>query len=263
MFIATTVCAVICALLAAALEDSELAVVLLFSPVLLLCAVIAIFAAVAGLICISYLIVFVAVYSPFWFVQASYSRLVTICEPWFSRLSERSRRILRISILTLVTALVLLNLPRPVQQVVALAAAFALVASLPALILFGMALLFAAIARHRYQFRLRSMFIFVTVAAASLAWLPMANPIDWLLGIAFDEETIYSDGYSAWRWCQIRRGMNKEAVRRLLGSPLNSFNEREDVWRYTRYGPSETYHRREVVFKNGIVVEKRAELYVD
>ncbi|HEX5446600.1 MAG TPA: hypothetical protein VFW87_22470 [Pirellulales bacterium] len=35
------------------------------------------------------------------------------------------------------------------------------------------------------------------------------------------------------------------------------------TWKYTSYGPSETYHRREVRFANGVVVEKVAELYVD
>lgn len=57
--------------------------------------------------------------------------------------------------------------------------------------------------------------------------------------------------------------MKKEAVLRLLGLPLKELDRVGDVWCYTWYGPSETYHRREVVFRNGIVIDKVAELYVD
>ncbi|HVA48103.1 MAG TPA: hypothetical protein VNH11_17165 [Pirellulales bacterium] len=50
-----------------------------------------------------------------------------------------------------------------------------------------------------------SLLAFVAAVALATVWLPNAHPIDWLAGIAFDEETIYSPGYSTWRWCQVRR----------------------------------------------------------
>ncbi|HET6878876.1 MAG TPA: hypothetical protein VFI31_01900 [Pirellulales bacterium] len=154
-------------------------------------------------------------------------------------------------------------LPRSVQQILATVLGIVIMAALPVFGIAAFAIAIDVLDRRKYQFSLRWLFVFVTVVAVALALVPNVRPLDWLLGFACDENAIYSDGYSAWRWSQVRRGMQKEAVLELLGPPLKAYDDREETWHYTSYGPSETYHRRELVFKGGAVVEKRAELYVD
>ncbi len=86
------------------------------------------------------------------------------------------------------------------------------------------------------------------------------NPLDWFLGVALNEDTIYSPQFTAMGWWRVQMGMTPNEVQRLIGPPLRKHGS---TWKYTSYGPSETYHRREVRFANGVVVEKVAELYVD
>ncbi|HEX7449403.1 MAG TPA: hypothetical protein VF306_17740 [Pirellulales bacterium] len=167
-------------------------------------------------------------------------------------------------------------LPRQIHQVLAVIAAlsigmivcFSVVAGIMAVLVVCHHLLFCLVDRRppvrrvawRFQFRLRSLLAVVTVSAVAMFGALNVHPLDWFLGVALNEDTIYSPQYTAVGWWRVQPGMARNEVQRLLGPPLR---EQGETWEYTRYGPSENYHRREVRFANGVVVEKVAELYVD
>lgn len=114
--------------------------------------------------------------------------------------SEPMRRWSPIAIIPFALIACIPLLPRPVHQVLAgitLVSGFVLA---PLLFVARFALVANRITARPFQFSLRSLLVFMAVTAVAVAWLPNAHPIDWLAGIAFDEETIYSPGYTSWGW---------------------------------------------------------------
>ena len=117
----------------------------------------------------------------------------------------------------------------------------------------------------RFQFRLRTLFVATAVASLLASCLSRpVNPLDWLFGLAFSEETFYSPDYTAFGWHRVRPGMTKAEVLKLLGEPLTKgAGPHVEVWEYTSSGPSECYHLRQVHFSRGIVSEKFGLFYID
>jgi len=117
----------------------------------------------------------------------------------------------------------------------------------------------------QFQFRLRTLFI--TTAVASLLAFCLSrpvNPLDWLFGLAFGEETFYSPDYTEFGWHRERTGMTKAEVLELLREPLTKDSGPHlELWKYTSSGPSECYHLRQVHFSRGVVTEKLGLFYID
>jgi hypothetical protein len=81
------------------------------------------------------------------------------------------------------------------------------------------------------------------------------------------EDTQYASGYTDSAFRAIRVGMPKEKVRELLGPPLDVGTsdppKRLEIWRYS-WSPSDTNYRIRVVhLRDGVVVDKVSEFYVD
>jgi len=123
--------------------------------------------------------------------------------------------------------------------------------------------------RRKFQFGLRSLFLgvfAVAVVCFVLRDVPMAQPIDGILGLLLGNETIYGPSYSEFGWIRVRLGMSEAEVKALLGEPLKTVDNgrgKEVVWMYTLYGPSETYHIREISFTGGYVSKKHAQWWMD
>jgi len=80
------------------------------------------------------------------------------------------------------------------------------------------------------------------------------------------EETIYSPAYKESNFRQIQLGMSKEEVLSILGKPLynKALSQVEELWRYTKQGPSDTNYRiRNVIFVNDKVDRKVSSFYLD
>lgn len=115
------------------------------------------------------------------------------------------------------------------------------------------------------QFSIRLMLV-ATAAVAAAVWAFDTNPIVRLGGVLCGEATSYSPGYSKMGWFRVRVGMTERQVTDLLGEPLRTFDRgtNNEHWEYTSCsGPSECYFLRMLYFKNGIVTEKRSNLYID
>jgi outer membrane protein assembly factor BamE (lipoprotein component of BamABCDE complex) len=67
----------------------------------------------------------------------------------------------------------------------------------------------------------------------------------WFFSTGFPEDTVYAKGYSDGSFRKVHKGMNREEVLKLLGSPLGQ------VWKYDSKGW--------VSFDNGVVSQAYAE----
>jgi len=87
----------------------------------------------------------------------------------------------------------------------------------------------------------------------------------WSLG--FKEDTVYSPKYSDNAFKQINIGMSEAEVKRLLGEPIETYPP--DKWRDSKslrysHSPGDTHYRiRNINVKDGIVISKYSEFYVD
>ena len=80
------------------------------------------------------------------------------------------------------------------------------------------------------------------------------------------EHTRYASGYTDSAFRSVRVGMSKDEVLGLLGVPLNTWfldPERLEVWAYTLSPSDSSYRIRVVHFREGLVVHKVSEFYVD
>ena len=91
-----------------------------------------------------------------------------------------------------------------------------------------------------------------------------------LLGpILFGDTTIYSDRWNYWRYRSVKRGMTVDEVTQLLGEPLNKTDNEfwpdgpDFIFHYSRSSCDSHYRERSIGFKNGRVVKKYSEFYVD
>src|SRR5262245_31457175 len=89
----------------------------------------------------------------------------------------------------------------------------------------------------------RSCVLLLTVFGLALAYYGYTRipgePAQWLLGLLFGHETVYSAGYTDSGWKKVELGMSKNAVRALLGEPLEKSRYGVPVterWDYSTYG---------------------------
>jgi hypothetical protein len=109
----------------------------------------------------------------------------------------------------------------------------------------------------------RSLFV-VACFGLGFGLLRFLQPYDYFLGFG----TVYAPGYSESRFNSIRHGMTINDVEMMMGKPLKKMPGRlfgvDDVWAYSdRPNPRANYQRRWVVFRNGIVIEKLKDFWVD
>jgi hypothetical protein len=88
-----------------------------------------------------------------------------------------------------------------------------------------------------------------------------------LWALEFGDDTEFASGYSAFGFWSVRPGMTTGEVTALLGPALVRFPVREqpgeEWWRWTRSPHGSSYRLREILFRQGRVVEKYSEFYVD
>lgn len=95
-------------------------------------------------------------------------------------------------------------------------------------------------------------------------WL--IDGLDGLIwGSLFQEDTAYATGYSDSAWRSVRIGMAQADVHAAIGEPLQIWtNEDASVGMSWSSSPGDTHYRCRVLqFRDGHVLEKHAEFYVD
>ena len=116
--------------------------------------------------------------------------------------------------------------------------------------------------------------IVVSVAvSASLLTAVHRWALDGIGGIAFgallDEDTVYARGYSDAGFRHVAPGMSREQVRSLIGAPqkewpIEATNGGPDLGARWSYSPGDTHFRcRVLLFRQGVVVKKHSEFYLD
>jgi len=114
----------------------------------------------------------------------------------------------------------------------------------------------------RFQFRLRTLFMATAVAGLLAFCLSRpVNPLERLFALAFCDETFYSPDYSESGWRRVQQGMTKAQVRELLGEPVTRTPRMVcEVWEYTTWRRFNSwFHKREVSFSKGVVMNKHGE----
>ncbi len=89
-------------------------------------------------------------------------------------------------------------------------------------------------------------------------------PYDFVFGFG----TVYSADYSESRFDSIAHGMTTNEVEAVVGRPLKKLPDRwyglADVWAYSdQPNPVANYRRRWIIFKDGKVIEKLKDFWVD
>lgn len=116
----------------------------------------------------------------------------------------------------------------------------------------------------------------IVIAALSLTGF-LAGVHHWALdgvgGLIFggmlSEDTVYAAGYSDSGFRHVTLGMSRSDVEALIGAPQKewAFDQKTDhpgVGARWSYSPGDTNFRcRVILFRNGVVVEKHTEFYVD
>ena len=101
------------------------------------------------------------------------------------------------------------------------------------------------------------------VLTALLAVLPLDGWPGVLLRLTLGEDTEFAADYSAFGFWSVREGMTTDEVVARIGQPLERVHLDDELWRYSR-SPSDTnYRSRSIRVRDGRVVERRAEFYVD
>lgn len=79
----------------------------------------------------------------------------------------------------------------------------------------------------------------------------------------FEDSTQYAPGYSVAAFRQVKVGMAEAEVYSLLGQPLDT-HSRDDTTYLWYSKPQKSHFRdRKVILKNGLVIDKNTEFYVD
>ena len=90
-----------------------------------------------------------------------------------------------------------------------------------------------------------------------------------LLGAIFGEDTVYADEYSHDRFAEIELGMSEKEVYSRIGPPISTWQTPSQIkdgehsarWSYS---PGDTHFRGRIIqFKEGRVIEKHSEFYID
>ncbi|HSF14856.1 MAG TPA: hypothetical protein VLK65_04825 [Vicinamibacteria bacterium] len=115
--------------------------------------------------------------------------------------------------------------------------------------------------------QVRTSFAAALLAVAMLHWgLPDGWPWSAFPALGLDD-TEFSSGYSAMGFWQVRLGMRPEEVIARIGRPLQRDSPAGspdlERWFYTRSPNSSHYRIRTVIFREGQVVERQAEYYLD
>lgn len=110
--------------------------------------------------------------------------------------------------------------------------------------------------------------VLFTIAVAYFGYTKIpGEPGDWLLGLFFGHETVYSAGYTDSGWKRVELGMSQIDVRTLLGEPLEKARIGVPVterWEYSTFGEStENYHMRFLDFVAGKVAAKCGDFTID
>ncbi|MBR1609720.1 MAG: hypothetical protein IJ678_08925 [Kiritimatiellae bacterium] len=95
--------------------------------------------------------------------------------------------------------------------------------------------------------------------------------LDGWLGLLFrqffPDTTVYAPEWNYWKFRWVRTGMTKERVLSLLGTPLETWpwdsNPAVETWAYTRSSEDSHFELRCIWIKDGKVIGKEAEYYVD
>jgi len=83
-------------------------------------------------------------------------------------------------------------------------------------------------------------------------------------GLSDNDSTVYAPGYSDGGFRKVTVGMHRSDVLDLLGPPVHYWNYEGRFWGEWAYSPEDgDYRRREIAFRNDIVVEKLAEYWLD
>jgi hypothetical protein len=90
-----------------------------------------------------------------------------------------------------------------------------------------------------------------------------------VLARALQEDTVYAEGYSDAAFRRVTKGMTQVEVEEMLGPPhsrwaIERSGDGPDAGASWSHSPGDTHHRcRAIVFRDGHVLEKHAEFYVD
>jgi hypothetical protein len=104
----------------------------------------------------------------------------------------------------------------------------------------------------------------VVVSAAHAVSLDGVSGTLWSL--AFEDTTEYAPQYSALGFWRVRKAMTERQVAALAGQPLERYAVASPAlygWRWSRSSKDGSYFVRVILFRNGRVVEKYSEFYVD
>jgi hypothetical protein len=104
-----------------------------------------------------------------------------------------------------------------------------------------------------------SIVLFVALHALPDGWPGSAGPLLFL------DDTQFSPTYSATGFLRVSRGMREAEVEQLAGTPLERYQVEPGLygWRWTRSPHDSHYRVRSVLFRDGRVVNKASEFYVD
>ena len=112
-----------------------------------------------------------------------------------------------------------------------------------------------------------SIFVVVLVLAFSAyaIHVSLLDGIDGtLLSALLGDDTIYAEGYSDVKFRQVALGSSQEEVLSILGPPLETgVHNGESILRYAKSAQDSNYRVRVIVLRNGRVLDKRHEFYVD
>ncbi len=121
--------------------------------------------------------------------------------------------------------------------------------------------------RHRIRILLVIISVTFVVVYAILSWWPL-DGISGVFASMFSREdtTVYAPGYTDQSFRKIEIGMDRREVYDLLGNPirkteLETQNKQLEEWSYS---PNDSdFRRREIIFRDGVVVDKNAEYWLD
>jgi hypothetical protein len=138
-------------------------------------------------------------------------------------------------------------------------------------LLFAAGLLLFLLSRLRPSLNRTARLWFSVLAALCLLLVLQVVLLDgwpmWLLSGVFGHDTEYAPSYSPLAFLLVRNGMAEEQVLSMVGEPLETHRSQSDsqlvVWLWTRSRNSSNYRVRVITFRQGRVVEKCSEFYLD
>lgn len=117
--------------------------------------------------------------------------------------------------------------------------------------------------------RVKIALFLTTLIVLSYEFLSLDGIAGIVFPIAFPDSTIYSARWNYWGYRRVRKGMSMSDVMELLGPPIRQWNNEvendkiETRFAYTRSSTDSHFRIRQIVFREGKVVGKFHEYYVD